>query len=230
MAPELPSKCSLNLISLLKQGNIAKCKPARQSSTLSASDFFTIYQGVAGDAVDGTESLAHTECEQNPWWEVSLLGRREVSEVVIHNREDGYFERLNGIIVDLLDKEHNVISRVQHNPESEGEINNMWVAHFLPKSMAWYVRVMTEQPDGECQFLNLAEVEVISECMEGDACMDPSYQCIQGNVAQCKPARQISTVNGAIARNAVDSEMDMSLTDCEERPWYVAHFYPCLSD
>lgn len=201
-------------------GNVAKCKPARQSSTLPASDFMTIYQGVAGDAVDGTESLAHTDCEQDPWWEVNLLYRREVSEVVLHNREDCCFERLNGVIVDLLDKEHNVISRVQHNFEAEGEINTMWVARFPPMSMAWYVRVMVENAAGTCDFLNLAEVEVISACEEGDACMNPASECVQGNVAQCKPARQISTVDGAVARNAVDSERSISRTDCEERPWW----------
>jgi len=201
-------------------GNIAKCKPARQSSTKSNGDLTTIYQGVAGDAVDGTESLAHTDCEREPWWEVDLKVRREVSEVVIHNREDCCFERLNGVIVDLLDKDHNVIARVQHSVELEGEINTMWVARFPPMSMAWYVRVMTKHPEGTCDFLNLAEVEVISECLEGDACMHPEYECIQGNVAQCKPARQISSNAGLVARNAVDSERSLSQTACEESPWW----------
>lgn len=201
-------------------GNVARCKPARQSSTMPASDFVTIYEGVAGHAVDGTESISHTDCEETPWWEVNLLYRREVSEVVIHNREDCCFERLNGAIVDLLDKEHNVIARVQHNPETEGEINTMWVARFPPMSMAWFVRVMVDRPAGTCDFLNLAEVEVISACEEGDACMNPAMECVQGNVAQCKPARQISTVDGAVARNAVDSERSISRTDCEERPWW----------
>jgi hypothetical protein len=201
-------------------GNVAKCKPARQSSTLPVTDLETIYQGVAGDAVDGTESLAHTDCEQKPWWEVNLLSRREVSEVVIHNREDCCFERLNGVIVDLLDKEHNVIARVQHNPETEGEINAMWMAHFPPMSMAWFVRVMVVHEEGTCGFLNLAEVEVISKCLEGDACMNPEYECLQGNIAQCKPARQISTVSAEVARNAVDSERGISHTDCEEVPWW----------
>jgi hypothetical protein len=201
-------------------GNVAKCKPARQSSTLPAQDRLTVYQGVAGDAVDGTESLAHTACEQNPWWEVNLFYRREVSEVVIHNREDCCLERLNGVIVDLLDKEHNVIARAQHNPATEGVINTMWAAKFPPMSMAWFVRVMVEHPAGTCDYLNLAEVEVISVCEEGDACMNPELECPQGNVAQCKPARQISTVEGSVARFAVDGERDHSRTDCEERPWW----------
>ena len=105
--------------------------------------------------------------------------------MVIHNREDCCFERLNGAIVDLLDKDHNTIAVVQHSAELEGEINTMWVARFPPMFMVWCVGVMTKCPEGTCNFLNLAEAEVISECLEDDTCVHPEHECTQGNVAQC---------------------------------------------
>jgi len=48
--------------------NIGRCMPATQSSTYDG--------GIAARAVDGHTSLAHTKCEEEPWWGIHLLGSR----------------------------------------------------------------------------------------------------------------------------------------------------------
>ena len=196
------------------EGNVAQCKPARQSSTMATRVNNTILAGVAGKAVDGHEALSHTACENNPWWEVDLLSVREISEVIIHNRQDGFFERLNGALVELLDEAGNVIASAQHNSDTEGPIMFSWVTKFdeIPASR---VKISTRYADGQCDYLNLADVEVVSTCIEGDACLTRE-QCIHGNVAQCKPARQISTMGGSVASNAINGMDDrLAHTDCE---------------
>ena len=77
-------------------GNVALCKPAIQSSTFELDDTG------AGNAVRHSTFLAHTECEVMPWWEVDLNSERIVTQVVIKNREDCCFERLNGLKLELF--------------------------------------------------------------------------------------------------------------------------------
>ena len=77
-------------------GNVALCKPAIQSSTFELDDTG------AGNAVRHSTFLAHTECEVMPWWEVDLNSERIVTQIVIKNREDCCFERLNGLKLELF--------------------------------------------------------------------------------------------------------------------------------
>jgi len=207
------------------EGNVAKCKPARQSSTLATRLNNTVVAGVAGKAVDGKESLSHTECETNPWWEVDLLSPREISEVILHNRQDAFFERLNGALVELIDEGGNVVGSAQHDPGVDGSIQFSWVTKF-DEVVASRVKVSTFHGNGECDYLNLADVEVISTCIEGDACLEME-QCIYGNVAMCKPARQISTMQGSVAANAINGADSLAHTNCEENPWYVSRIFIC---
>jgi hypothetical protein len=199
-------------------GNVAQCKPARQSSTMATRTNNTISVGVAGRAVDGHDSMSHTECEKNPWWEVNLLSMREISEVILHNRQDCCYGRLNGALIELIDDAGTVVASAQHNPGADGLIRFSWVAKFNDAS-ASRVKVSTSHEDEQCEFLNLADVEVISTCLEDDACLT-LQDCIYGNVAQCKPARQISTMEGSVANNAVNGRDALSHTMCEERPWW----------
>ena len=77
-------------------GNVALCKSAIQSST------FELQDTGAGNAVRHSTLLAHTECEVTPWWEVDLNSERIVTQIVIKNREDCCFERLNGLKLELF--------------------------------------------------------------------------------------------------------------------------------
>ncbi|CAB9528663.1 F5/8 type C domain [Seminavis robusta] len=202
------------------KGNVAMCKPARQSTTLTTrlNNETIIEAGVAGRAVDGHDYLSHTECETNPWWEVDLMGMREISEVIVHNRQDDFFERLNGILVELLDDSGSVVASAQHDPNTEGLIHFSWL-HKFDEIPASRVRISKSYAEG-CDYLNLADVEVLSACEEGDACLTIS-DCVHGNVAQCKPARQISTKEGFVASNAVNGTgTRLAHTECEEKPWW----------
>ena len=142
---------------------------------------------------------------------------RDISEVIIHNRQDAYFERLNGALVELMDDAGNVVASAQHDPSVDGMIQFSWVTKF-DEVAASRVKVSTRYDEGQCDYLNLADVEVISTCVDGDACLTME-DCVHGNVAQCKPARQISTMNGAVANNAINGLNSLSHTDCEENPW-----------
>lgn len=197
-----------------------QCKPTTQSSTFMGD--------VSLQGVDGDESLAHTDCEINPWWGVNLLEPRAVSHVVVHNREDCCFERLNGLLVQLFDENDEVLGEVQHNLEQDGLIHFMWIATFDPPvENVRKVFLSTTHPEGFCEFLNLAEVEVMSTCLDGDTCQT-GFGCDEGNVARCKPARQSSTmvtrVNSTIdvrvAGFGVDGQDTLAHTQCEANPWW----------
>ena len=132
-----------------------------------------VYAGVAGDAVDGHESLSHTECEQNPWWTVDLQADYPVKEVVLFNRRDCCFDQLSGALVEILDSNGAVLASVQHYPEVMGPIQDVWIAHFDPATIppARSVRVSVNHQISSCGYLELAEVQVISDCKDTDACM-----------------------------------------------------------
>lgn len=91
------------------KNNVAKGKPARQSST----DF----GGPARFAVDGRTSgvfedktVTHTRTEADPWWEVDLGETTRVDRVAVWNRTGGNLERrLAGAVLRVLDDERKVV-------------------------------------------------------------------------------------------------------------------------
>eukprot|EP00797_Seminavis_robusta_P017527 Sro2618_g332760.1 F5/8 type C domain (1304) ;mRNA; r:2-4086 len=194
-----------------KHQNIARCMPATQSSTFEG--------GIAARAVDGHTSLEHTKREEQPWWSVDLLGSHPVTEVVIHNREDCCFERLNEIEVSLLDEAGNTVSTIKHDPATEGVIEGAWTAVFAENGTvtASKVRVTANHP-GSGEPLNLAEVQVMSPCTDS-SCLTWA-DCDNGNIAQCKPAEQSSTLESDVAANAVNGHESLAHTDCENNPWW----------
>ncbi|MCF7847985.1 MAG: discoidin domain-containing protein [Kiritimatiellales bacterium] len=70
----------------------------------TASQSTTAYNGPAGLAIDGDTSrkFTHTAKSANPWWEVDLGSEKEISQVVLWNR-NGFGERLDNFKVRLLD-------------------------------------------------------------------------------------------------------------------------------
>jgi hypothetical protein len=71
------------------------------SQNMPASESSDAFGGSAARAVDGNTSgnwavgsVTHTGFETNPWWQVDLLGVRELNSVVVWNRADCCAERL----------------------------------------------------------------------------------------------------------------------------------------
>jgi len=123
-------------------------------------------------------------------WMVDLFFPRKISSVVIMNRPEPELQnRLDGIVVELLDPNGKTVAFVQHDLAKDGEFGAMWTATFENQS-ARKVRISVERPD-ECEYLNLAEVQVYSDqCTEKDSC-DEGSGCDYGNVAMCKNAEQV---------------------------------------
>jgi hypothetical protein len=70
------------------------------------------YEGAPQRAIDGNtnqaydgNSVTHTATEKNPWWMVDLGGVKDIGRINILNRGDGVGERLEGAIVEVLDKD-----------------------------------------------------------------------------------------------------------------------------
>lgn len=92
------------VIQKANKDNLAFGKPARQSSDLDAC-----YAG-AGKAVDGNtdanlkmndakSSVSHTGDEESPWWEVDLGAVYDIGKVVVWNRQDCCWDRLQNFVV-----------------------------------------------------------------------------------------------------------------------------------
>ncbi|NBV23141.1 MAG: DUF1549 domain-containing protein, partial [Proteobacteria bacterium] len=108
---ELPAKnqfLQLAEVQVFSGGeNVALKGEAKQSST---------YMGAAASrAIDGKTdgeydkgSVAHTESQDNPWWEVDLKEARALERIVVWNRAEAG-ERLKGFRVVALDAQRNVV-------------------------------------------------------------------------------------------------------------------------
>jgi hypothetical protein len=69
----------------------------------------------------------------------------------------------------LINHKHQITATFQHDFERDGLINPMLVVDF-DKKEALYVHLSIQREEGVCEYLNLAEVIVMSKCEEGDAC------------------------------------------------------------
>jgi alpha-L-fucosidase len=88
--------------------NLAKGKPATQSSTYGGAD--------AGRAVDGNQngnyfnnSVTHTNSEAGAWWKVDLGSINNIGEIKIFNRTDACMDRLSDYYVSVLDQNQNQV-------------------------------------------------------------------------------------------------------------------------
>ena len=82
---------------------IARFKPAKQSGTG--------FRGVASRAVDGKTdgiykngSVTHTDGKSNPWWEVDLGAKYDITGIEIWNRTDCCSSRLNNFYITVSNK------------------------------------------------------------------------------------------------------------------------------
>lgn len=109
---------------------------------------------VGAHAVDGiinNYNISHTNCEENPWFKIDLQGPHEIYTIAIVNRQDGYFDRLDHVLIELLNEDDELIEHnhtIQHNPNLEGQIVNVWTVDYLTPPIASKVRVSTKSPPG----------------------------------------------------------------------------------
>lgn len=96
------------LISLIifDQGNLARGKPTKQSTTA--------YGGNSGRAVDGNRaaiyrdaSCTHTEKQTNPWWRVDLGSSMSIGLVKVTNRADCCANRLRNVEIRIGNTDNN---------------------------------------------------------------------------------------------------------------------------
>jgi tetratricopeptide (TPR) repeat protein len=113
-APNDGDKKAINLAELQVfhgDQNIALRKKARQSSTLWGQGRLAPENAVDGNTVgnDSGNPYAHTDFENNPWWEVDLGSEQAIDRIVIWNRiEFGLYVRMNHFRVRVLDRSRKV--------------------------------------------------------------------------------------------------------------------------
>ena len=139
--------------------NLAFGKHATQSGTYLYYDIIP----VAGYAVDGNtdgyflnKSTTHTKYEQGAWWQVDLGGKKNINEIIIHNRTDCCADRLSNYQVSISDKAdfsthtYQQDFHVAPNPKKTIKLD-------APGKQGRYVRIQLLDKN----YLSLAEVQVM---------------------------------------------------------------------
>ncbi|GEM_PF-1823507 len=191
--------------------NVSQGKTATQSSTFSIPT--SCPAPVAGNAVDGNTdgvyadcSVAHTEGQAYPWWQVNLGSPQTVDHIVVWGRTDPCCTgSLNTLDVEVSSDGVNFTSVYYQGANPAPARWDIWL-------VARYVRVQTRHP----AFLSLAEVQVL----KGNT-----------NLALNKPATQSSTglfPCGGTADKAVDGDTNGDFAHCsvthttgnDPQPWW----------
>ncbi|XP_067242002.1 uncharacterized protein [Chanodichthys erythropterus] len=196
----------------VKAGNLAFGARAVQSST---------YQNaVAGNAVDGNKnsdfnrgSCSATNGEKDPWWRVDLLDVYRISRVSITNRGDDDEERIKGAQIRI----GNSLENNGNNNQLVASVQSMPLGHtqtfeFNPIK-GQYVNIFIPE---HSEYLTLCEVEVFA-----------GKRRRIWNLALGARAVQSSTYQKAVAKNAVDGNMNSifntgscSATNGDMDPWW----------
>jgi NedA-like, galactose-binding domain/PEP-CTERM motif len=100
--------------------NLAPAGTATQSSTISTAGYpFTC---TADNAIDGNtdgnvwnDSVSHTNHENQPWWQVDLLGTHCIDSIELWARTD-FDGRLNNFTVSILDAASAIVWSGFHGP------------------------------------------------------------------------------------------------------------------
>ncbi|MFM8891875.1 MAG: DUF1553 domain-containing protein, partial [Planctomycetia bacterium] len=107
---ELPGKkvflslAEVEVLAVGAEANVARGRPATQSSTDFGGDAARAVDGVTDGDYFAKNSVTHTAANDDPWWEVDLGGPTAIRQVVIWNRTDGGTgNRLVGARVSILD-------------------------------------------------------------------------------------------------------------------------------
>ena len=86
--------------------NLALGKHATQSSNYYETVRYHAPKAVNGDTkgVWYTNSITHTKKEQGAWWQVDLGGKKNINQIIIHNRTDCCADRLSNYQVSISNK------------------------------------------------------------------------------------------------------------------------------
>ncbi len=162
------------------------------------------YNGYASRAVDGDRngnwggnSVTHTNPGTDPWLQIDLGLTSTLEHLVLFNRTDCCADRLRNVKVSVSDDPS--FSTVLWEVENEGVFAGpSYQGTFPAGTEARYLRISTHNPD-QARALSLAAVEIYGQRPDvGPAGLQ--------NVAQGKPASQVSTAYNAPAERAVDGE------------------------
>lgn len=141
--------------------NVALNKPTSQSSMYSAT--FPASRAVDGVTTGRNPDFTHTKDESNPWWQVDLGAVYDVEEIVIWNRTDCCWERLQNYYVMLSETPitgnsttRNVIAKGSFTQNTQNVTKNLGSAGKRGR----YIRIFTQ--NGTMP-LSLAEVQVFAK-------------------------------------------------------------------
>ena len=145
--------------------NIAKFKPAEQSSTLD-------YKSLAYRAVDGntngnwtTPGVMHTNLEHNAWWEVDLLDQYNITEITLYNRTDAYGNRLSNFTISVSDQPMKGSSNGSLFASETGAAGKSKT--YKGQKTGRYVRIqLNDRSAGRRDYLHMAEVEIKGELVK----------------------------------------------------------------
>ncbi len=167
--------------------NLARGKQASQSSTSQWSNANDA-QGAVDGIINGSYAF-HTNNERNPWWQVDLGDRAELTEVRIFNRLDCCAERARTVQVLLSDDARNWRTVYRHSGGAFGGKDGKPLVVNLGGESARYLRLQLN----ELNWFHLDEVEVC-----GDAAPSPGGRDYTGQDAA--PAKSaVLFDNGNIA-------------------------------
>jgi len=138
--------------------NLALGKHATQSSTYLHAVF-----AVAGYAVDGNtdgkfsnRSTASTEHEQGAWWQVDLGSKKNINQIIIHNRTDCCADRLSNYQVSISNKA-DFSTHIYQQDFHDTPKPKKAIKLDAPSKLGRYVRIQLLDKN----YLSLAEVQVM---------------------------------------------------------------------
>lgn len=80
------------------------------TATITKSSGFGGDQFPVGNFVDGNNSnFVHTSCNDAPWIQLDFGRMIPISKIVLRNRQDCCQERINGLVLTILDNSNNVV-------------------------------------------------------------------------------------------------------------------------
>ena len=190
-----------------------------------ASQSSTAYGAVANRAIDGNTdgvyndgSVTHTARQTQPWWQLALAQRTNVTHIVLHNRTDCCASRLSDVHVFVSESpfgdqtldELLQNNNIHHTNLAGAQANQTRVS---VNRTGRYVRVQLAGTD----LLSLAEVQVF-----GEQNTDPL-----SNLAAEGSAGQSSTSYGGVASRAIDGNTNGTYTSrsvthtaTQGQPWW----------
>ncbi len=148
--------------------NVALMATVEQSSTAYGGDAERANDGNVDGLFNRSNSVTHTNHDQNAWWEADLGGLYDIDVINVYNRTDCCGSRLSNfhVLVSSLPFESRELNQAQnqlgvsdyHLPGDASESNVVPVGR-----LGRYVRVQLAGKN----FLNLAEVEIMATPFAG---------------------------------------------------------------